>query len=153
MWLDLDLLYSIRKTSYQYLCCFIFKLLELVFYNFYKFYRLCRFYGIHLGKTRMKNSLKLKSNGADVYGNFPIFYFAVLSLVSSILTLTLISCDRFFGIVFAMKARMTERRSPWFILGVWICAIGISSPLLIYRQQFKVGLNKNSVQGPSYILL
>jgi len=37
--------------------------------------------------------------------------YIVLSLVSSILTLTLIACDRFFGIVFAMKARVTERRS------------------------------------------
>lgn len=66
----------------------------------------------------------------------PLFVFAVLSLVSSIMTLTLISCDRFFGIVFAMQARMTDRRSPIFILIIWICAIGISSPLLLYRQQF-----------------
>nr|AKQ63065.1 orphan G-protein coupled receptor 59 [Platynereis dumerilii] len=59
----------------------------------------------------------------------------VLSLVSSIMTLTLISCDRFFGIVFAMKAHMTERRSPIFIMIVWILAVGISSPLLVYREQ------------------
>ena len=52
------------------------------------------------------------------------------------MTLTLISCDRFFGIVFAMKAHMTERKSYVFIFLIWICAIGISSPLLIYRQQF-----------------
>ena len=41
--------------------------------------------------------------------------YIVLSLVSSILTLTLIACDRFFGIVFAMKARVTERRSTLFV--------------------------------------
>ena len=52
------------------------------------------------------------------------------------MTLTLISCDRFFGIVFAMKAHMTERKSYVFIFLIWIFAIGISSPLLIYRQQF-----------------
>jgi 7 transmembrane receptor (rhodopsin family) len=61
--------------------------------------------------------------------------FKVLSLVSSILTLTLIACDRFFGIVFAMKARVTERRSPLLIAAVWVSAICLSSPLLVYRQQ------------------
>ena len=60
---------------------------------------------------------------------------AVLSLVSSILTLTLIACDRFFGIVFAMKARVTERRSSLLIAGVWIAAVSLSSPLLVYREQ------------------
>ena len=60
----------------------------------------------------------------------------MLSLVSSILTLTLISCDRFFGIVFAMKAHMTERRSTASLLLIWIVAIGISSPMLVYREQY-----------------
>jgi len=61
---------------------------------------------------------------------------AVLSLVSSILTLTLIACDRFFGIVFAMKARVTERRSTLLIALVWIVAVTLSSPILVYRRQF-----------------
>ena len=51
------------------------------------------------------------------------------------MTLTLIACDRFFGIVFAMKAHVTERRSKWFIVFIWIFAVAISSPLLYYRQQ------------------
>ncbi|CAH1793439.1 unnamed protein product [Owenia fusiformis] len=59
----------------------------------------------------------------------------VLTLVSSILTLTLIACDRFFGIVFAMKAHTTERRASVFICLVWLLSIGVASPLLIYRQQ------------------
>jgi len=59
----------------------------------------------------------------------------VLSLVSSILTLTLIAYDRFFGIVFAMKARVTERRSTLLIALVWIFAVTLSSPLLLYRRQ------------------
>lgn len=67
---------------------------------------------------------------------FQLILLIVLSLVSSILTLTLISCDRFFGIVFAMKAHITERRSTVYIVLIWICGIGISSPLLIYREQF-----------------
>lgn len=60
----------------------------------------------------------------------------VLSLVSSILTLMLIACDRFFGIVFALKARLTERRSSTFIVVVWIASFIISAPLLFYRGQF-----------------
>lgn len=64
------------------------------------------------------------------------FCVPVLSLVSSILTLTLIACDRFFGIVFAMKAHTTEQRSAVFLVLVWVTAVAISSPLLIYRQQF-----------------
>ena len=68
-----------------------------------------------------------------------------MSLVSSILTLTLIACDRFFGIVFAMKARvterrstllMTQRRSTLLIALVWIVAVTLSSPILVYRRQF-----------------
>ena len=60
----------------------------------------------------------------------------MLSLVSSIFTLTLIACDRFFGIVFAMRAHLTERKARTFIIIVWVCSIGISTPLLFYRKQF-----------------
>ena len=62
--------------------------------------------------------------------------FTVVALVSSILTLTLISCDRFFGVVFAMKAHLTERRARSCLLGVWVCALGVGAPLLVYRVQF-----------------
>src|SRR6218665_1603531 len=61
---------------------------------------------------------------------------SVVSLVSSILTLILIACDRFFGIVFAMKAHITERRSTLFVAFAWLCSIGVASPLLFYREQF-----------------
>jgi len=59
----------------------------------------------------------------------------VLVLVASILTLAVISCDRFFGIVFAMKARVTARRPSLLIAGVWVAAVAVSSPLLVYRRQ------------------
>ncbi|KAK2176797.1 hypothetical protein NP493_639g00002 [Ridgeia piscesae] len=59
----------------------------------------------------------------------------VLALVSTILTLTLIACDRFFGVVFAMKARLTVRRANVYITCIWICSLVISSPLLVFRQQ------------------
>ncbi|XP_074649244.1 QRFP-like peptide receptor isoform X2 [Tubulanus polymorphus] len=54
--------------------------------------------------------------------------------VSSILTLMLIACDRFFGIIFAMKAHMTERRASVFIVLVWIVSTAVASPLLRYRK-------------------
>ena len=62
------------------------------------------------------------------------------------MTLTLIACDRFFGIVFAMKAHVTERRSKLFIVIVWLFAIAVSSPLLYYREQFsRQWLNHNEI--------
>ena len=60
----------------------------------------------------------------------------VFSLVSSVLTLTLISCDRFFGIVFAMKAHLTERKALPLIAVIWVVSVGLSTPLLFYRHQF-----------------
>jgi low affinity Fe/Cu permease len=55
-------------------------------------------------------------------------------MVLSVLTLTVIACDRFFGIVFAMKAHMTERRASVFIVLVWVVSTAVSSPLLYFRR-------------------
>jgi len=35
-----------------------------------------------------------------------------------------------------MKARVTERRSTLLIAVVWIVAVVLSSPILVYRRQF-----------------
>ncbi|ELT92554.1 hypothetical protein CAPTEDRAFT_73422, partial [Capitella teleta] len=59
----------------------------------------------------------------------------VLALVSSILTLTLIACDRFFGIMFAMRAHLTERRASCCLVVVWVCAAGVAAPLLFFRSE------------------
>lgn len=64
-------------------------------------------------------------------------FIIVLSLTSSVLTLTLISCDRFFGIVFAMKAHLTERRARSFIIMVWLCSVIVSCPMLIYTRKYE----------------
>jgi hypothetical protein len=86
------------------------------------------------------SSSKLFNVGVGI-NNLPLitlyFYilFPVLALVSSILTLTLISCDRFFGIMFAMRAHLVERRAYVFIILVWILSIGVSSPMLFFRSQ------------------
>ena len=52
------------------------------------------------------------------------------------MTLTLISCDRFFGIVFAMKAHLTRRRARTLIVAVWVYSIATSAPLLAFREEF-----------------
>ena len=47
----------------------------------------------------------------------------------------LIACERFVGIVFAIKAHLTERRPVPFVAVVWIVSVIVSSPLLLYRRQ------------------
>lgn len=59
---------------------------------------------------------------------------SVTSLVSSILSLTLVACDRFFGIVFAMKAHIIERKAKPVIIAVWVISVAVASPLLVYRR-------------------
>ncbi|XP_070184995.1 substance-P receptor-like [Littorina saxatilis] len=62
----------------------------------------------------------------------------MVSLVASIMTLTFIACDRFFGIVFAMKAHFIERRASCTIVVLWLLALGVASPLLFYRELFTI---------------
>lgn len=50
------------------------------------------------------------------------------------LSLTLIAYDRFFGIVFALKAHMSHRKARFSIAIIWIAAFAIASPLLRFRE-------------------
>lgn len=65
---------------------------------------------------------------------FFCFSIAVLSLVASVLSLTLIAYDRFFGIVFALRAHMTERSAKTSLIFIWICSAAVAAPTLVYRQ-------------------
>ena len=58
----------------------------------------------------------------------------MVALVASILSLLLIACDRFFGIVFAMKAHIIERKASHSITILWICSIAVGAPMLFVRQ-------------------
>ncbi|XP_048763751.1 substance-P receptor-like isoform X2 [Ostrea edulis] len=60
--------------------------------------------------------------------------FFFISLVASVLSLTQIAYDRFFGIVFALRARMTERRASISLVIIWIFSIIVALPLLFFRQ-------------------
>lgn len=67
---------------------------------------------------------------------FPIILFPVVSvlcLVASVLSLTLIAYDRFFGIVFALKAHMSRRKARFSIGIIWLCSFTIAAPLLWFR--------------------
>jgi len=66
---------------------------------------------------------------------YRVWFILVLVLVASILTLGVISCDRFFGIVFAMKALVTARRPSLLIAGVWVTSVAVSVPMLLHRRQ------------------
>ncbi|XP_014790986.1 neuropeptide FF receptor 2 [Octopus bimaculoides] len=57
----------------------------------------------------------------------------VVSLVASVFTLSLIAFDRFYGIVFALKAHMMERKAKGSLFCVWSCAIAVGCPILISR--------------------
>ncbi|OWF50290.1 Substance-P receptor [Mizuhopecten yessoensis] len=58
----------------------------------------------------------------------------VLSLVASVLSLTLIAYDRFFGIVFALRAHMTEKRARTSLILIWLSALAVALPVLLYRK-------------------
>ena len=57
-----------------------------------------------------------------------------MSLVASIFSLTLIACDRFFGIVFAMKAHIIERKASHSIVILWVCSVAVAAPMLVVRE-------------------
>ncbi|XP_060084126.1 substance-P receptor-like [Ylistrum balloti] len=61
-------------------------------------------------------------------------FMQVLSLVASVLSLTLIAYDRFFGIVFALRAHMTEKRARTSLIVIWLCALAVTIPILLYRK-------------------
>lgn len=72
-------------------------------------------------------------------------FMQVLSVIASVLSLTLIAYDRFFGIVFALKAHMTDRRARTSLILIWICSGIIACPTLIFRE-LKIRVWKDHVE-------
>lgn len=58
----------------------------------------------------------------------------VTSLVASIMSLMLIACDRFFGIVYAMKAHVIERKACHSIIVIWVFSIAAGTPMLVKKK-------------------
>ncbi|CAH1794995.1 unnamed protein product [Owenia fusiformis] len=73
------------------------------------------------------------------------YFWQVIAVTSSVLTLTLISGDRFFAIVFPLKARMTEKRAVFLIITTWIISIAVATPHLFSRRMFQLNW-KNRVE-------
>ena len=62
-----------------------------------------------------------------------MFIVAVLSLVNRSLTLTLISGDRFFGIVFALRSHVSRRPASALIAVTWLTSVVVALPFLFFR--------------------
>ncbi|KAK7112272.1 substance-P receptor-like [Littorina saxatilis] len=56
----------------------------------------------------------------------------VTAMVASVMTLMAIAGDRFFAIIFPLKARVTERRVGVVVVFLWLCALGIGLPPLFF---------------------
>jgi hypothetical protein len=66
-----------------------------------------------------------------------IFLFLVLSLIAAISTLSIISYERFTGIVCSMNNKLNRKKSIIIIICIWIFSIIAATPALVYRRQFK----------------
>lgn len=65
------------------------------------------------------------------------FVFSVTSVVSSILSLTLVAYDRFFGIVYAMKAHIIERSAKYSLIVIWVFSITVALPMVLFRRLYE----------------
>lgn len=61
----------------------------------------------------------------------------MLAVTSSVLTLTAISVERFFAIVFPLKHRLTPVFTVAVIMAIWTISAGMASPHLIVRRRFE----------------
>lgn len=50
------------------------------------------------------------------------------------MSLMLIACDRFFGIVYAMKAHVIERKACHSIIVIWVFSIAAGTPMLVKKK-------------------
>ena len=57
----------------------------------------------------------------------------MISLLANVLTLSLISYDRYFGIVHSLKSRITSKKSYLYITFIWIMSAILSFPSYFYR--------------------
>ena len=61
-------------------------------------------------------------------------YMQMVSLVASVLSLSAVSCNRFFGIMYPLRAKTTSGKSYIFIIPIiWIISLIVSLPSFIYR--------------------
>ncbi|XP_023338028.1 substance-P receptor isoform X2 [Eurytemora carolleeae] len=68
-----------------------------------------------------------------IFCKLDVFY-RVLCTVASVLTLSAISFDRFLAVIFPLQTRVTQRKARYLIVMVWISALTVASPFLLYRR-------------------
>ena len=59
-----------------------------------------------------------------------------MSLIASISTLSLISFERFKGIVLTLAKKLDKKNSIYMIILIWIFSIMAAIPIFIYRKQY-----------------
>ena len=57
-------------------------------------------------------------------------------MTASVWTLALLAGDRFFGIVYAMKARVTDKKAAPLVSAVWILSFVVSFPRTMMRNLY-----------------
>ena len=61
-------------------------------------------------------------------------FLQMVSIIASVLTLSLISCDRYIGILHPLKSKIITKKSYYFLIAsIWIISIIISIPTYVYR--------------------
>ncbi|XP_078659488.1 QRFP-like peptide receptor [Branchiostoma floridae x Branchiostoma belcheri] len=76
-----------------------------------------------------------------IFGDFMCrFYTFILgvSVVSSILTMVVIAMDRFFAIIFPLKARVTDTNAVVVVALIWTASIATHIPLLVVLEQMEI---------------
>lgn len=61
----------------------------------------------------------------------------VMSLIAAISTLSVISYERFKGIVFTMKRKLDHRDCARMLVFIWLFSILAALPIFLYRKQYK----------------
>lgn len=64
-----------------------------------------------------------------------LLFSLVAALTSSVLTLTVISLDRFQAIVFPLKRKLSHKITMVVIVCSWIISMGTASPYLFVKEQ------------------
>lgn len=55
-------------------------------------------------------------------------------VLASVLSLATISLDRLLGIVRPFSRRLSKREAIYVVVGVWVLALGLASPLAVLRK-------------------
>lgn len=65
-------------------------------------------------------------------------FITVVAVVSSVVTLTSLSIERFLIVMFPMKGRLSKNMLTFLVVFSWVAAIGTSAPNLKVRQKLEI---------------